>query len=157
MASFYGLYSIIIHLHALQWEPAWLWIHIFLLSISPYWPAALVTFNEDELQLPLFLAAILFLECFVLRASMVVRSTFTSFESSLFFPHKLRIESSRVNGRSRACLFRFSFPNSSCASLPFFFSLSQKKVGDGIRSHTLRANAHKSCINPQDHDALTST
>ena len=119
-------------------------IHLYILSISPYWPAAWVTFNGDEF-------------------------TFTSFESSLLFPLSLRSSlfsnffdfdfdfrfraHSRVTGRSRACLsfvFSFVFQNpfrfQIRVILSLLFSLSCK-VGDGIRSRA--SEKMQSCILPQ--------
>ena len=95
----------------------------YFLSISPYWPAAWVTFNGEELQLPLFLAATLFLECSMLRASNG-RSLyiFTSFKSSLFFMLKilgssLFVSFFRVCSLHASTVVRF-------AGAPFFVSFS---------------------------------
>ena len=100
---------------------------------------------EKSLQLPCFLLQLFFLNASCFMRQMVVQFTFTSFESSLFFSHELKIESvssarpfQHVAGRSfcgHAFFFRFQI----CViSLLFFFSLC--KVGDGIRSCALRVS-----------------
>ena len=109
-----------------------------------------------SLQLLCFLAATLFLECFLFHASnghsihsffhiLRIESLFlASSLGSSFFLFRAR---SRVTGRSRACLFLFRFFSFFISELAFFLPLSRfslsRKVGDGIRSLALRENAQK--------------
>ena len=145
---------IITHLHALQWEPASLWIHISSLHLS-LWPAAWVTFNEDELQLPLFLAAtrvswMLHVSCvlsFCLSISLNPHST--SFESSLLFTLR-SLGSSLFRSSERTCAsvvvcgracFSFFVSNSVFVSRVKVVRSAKERVGDKIRSLTLRVSS----------------
>ena len=134
--------------------------HLYLLSISPLWPAAWVTFNEDELQLPLFLAAT--------RISWMLMF----FASWSFNPHShplnrvccshlrayLRVcsnerasESVVIHGRARL----FSFPISiDFFSRLLFFSISLSfEVGGEIRSLDLPIQFDNKLCDELDHRA----
>ena len=98
------------HFHALIMVTSYIIHFISSLHLSS-WPAAWVTFNEDELQLPLFLAATRFFlnaSCYYVlprRLSCFSLSS-TSFKSSLLFTLKSlgwRLTSAlvpRIDGRS---------------------------------------------------------
>ena len=124
------------------------------------WPAALVTFNEEDLQLPLFLAATPFSWMLHVSRVMVVHSAcYTSFELSILFTLELRIKSSIASALGR----QWSF-----AGVPFFVRLQirvslsflslAKEVWrrDSIPSF-VRKNVQKSYILPQDHGVLASS
>ena len=108
-----------------------------------------------SLQLLCFLAATLFLECFLFHASMVIQFTFTSFESSLFFPltslgSSLRFWArSRVIGRSRACLFLFRFQILFAFLSLFFLSLARKKLATGFDPSPLRISRSCRLLTPK--------
>ena len=104
------------------------------------WPAAWVTFNEDELQLPLFLAATHFLECFMFHVSSL---SFSLSQSTL---HILRIESllfkawDRVLFHSSALARHRSFAGALVPILLPRASMvvhSKERVGGGVRSLAL--------------------
>ena len=104
---------------------------IFILSLHlSFWPAAWVTFNEDELQLPLFLAAT--------RVSWMLHVSRVKWSFTCIYI--LRIKSLV---HSRAWDWVSLFPKSSfCVSLSLFLSLQKKEVGDGgIWTLTLRVSS----------------
>ena len=143
MASFFGHYSIISHLHVFQWEPASLWIQLLLLSLHLSFIDQLLGSHsmETSSNCPCFLLQLFFLNASCFARQMVVRSTFLHPSKRVSFSHfELRTESSISSELARqwspfsVFCFVSKFVFLARFSLPFF-SLSRikrKKLATGF-------------------------